>query len=77
VARFTELLAEVGALANLSADQLQCQVEPTHPGHERQSSSVLAVLWQTVVHNSYHLGQITLLRRSLNVWPPEGGGDTW
>lgn len=28
-------------------------------------------------HNSYHLGQIVLLRRVLGVWPPPGGGDTW
>ena len=77
VARFTELLGEVATLANLSTDQLQRHVEPTHPGHERQSSSVVAVLWQTVVHNSYHLGQIAMLRRSLGVWPPQGGGDTW
>ena len=76
-ARFTELLCEVAALANCSPEQLQRKVEATHAGHERQSSSVLAVLWQTVVHNSYHLGQIAMLRRNLGVWPPEGGGDTW
>lgn len=28
-------------------------------------------------HNSYHLGQIVLLRRLLGSWPPPGGGDTW
>lgn len=28
-------------------------------------------------HNSYHLGQIVLLRRVLDAWPPPGGGDTW
>ncbi|HUG39802.1 MAG TPA: DinB family protein [Longimicrobiales bacterium] len=28
-------------------------------------------------HNSYHLGQIVLLRRVLGAWPPPGGGDTW
>lgn len=29
------------------------------------------------LHNSYHLGQIVLLRRMLDAWPPPGGGDTW
>jgi len=28
-------------------------------------------------HNSYHLGQIVLLRRMLKAWPPPTGGDTW
>ena len=28
-------------------------------------------------HNAHHVGQIILLRRVLNVWPPEGGGMTW
>ena len=28
-------------------------------------------------HNSYHLGQIVLLRRMLGAWPPPAGGDTW
>lgn len=77
VARFTALLGEVAALANADPEKLQQQVEAMHPAHGRQSSSILAVLWQTVVHNSYHVGQIALLRRSLGVWPPAGGGDTW
>lgn len=77
IARFTALLAELAMLANSGSEKLQQEVETMHPAHERQSSSVQAVLWQTVVHNSYHLGQIALLRRSLGVWPPPGGGDTW
>jgi uncharacterized damage-inducible protein DinB len=28
-------------------------------------------------HNSYHLGQIVLMRRILGSWPPPKGGDTW
>ena len=28
-------------------------------------------------HNAHHAGQIILLRRTLGVWPPEGGGMTW
>lgn len=28
-------------------------------------------------HNSYHIGQIVLIRRMLGSWPPPSGGDTW
>ncbi len=28
-------------------------------------------------HNSYHLGQIVMLRQELGTWPPPRGGDTW
>ncbi len=28
-------------------------------------------------HNSYHMGQIVLIRRMLEAWPPPGGGDSW
>jgi uncharacterized damage-inducible protein DinB len=75
--RFTILIRDLALLANSPPEELQGQVEAMHPAHAQQSSSVLAVLWQTVVHNSYHLGQITLLRRMMAVWPPQGGGDTW
>jgi uncharacterized damage-inducible protein DinB len=30
-----------------------------------------------MVHNSYHVGQIAMLRRMLGAWPPQSGGDTW
>jgi uncharacterized damage-inducible protein DinB len=36
-----------------------------------------ATLDVIAVHNAHHLGQIILLRRMLNAWPPEGGGSTW
>ncbi|MFQ5822092.1 MAG: DinB family protein [Candidatus Heimdallarchaeota archaeon] len=29
------------------------------------------------IHNSYHLGQLVLLRKQLSSWPPPGGGNTW
>ncbi|HUG01686.1 MAG TPA: DinB family protein [Longimicrobiales bacterium] len=28
-------------------------------------------------HNAYHAGQVVLLRRQLDAWPPPGVGDTW
>jgi hypothetical protein len=36
-----------------------------------------AVLDVIAVHNAHHLGQVILLRRMINTWPPEGGGSTW
>jgi uncharacterized damage-inducible protein DinB len=32
---------------------------------------------EIIAHNSYHTGQIALLRRQAGAWPPERGGDTW
>jgi hypothetical protein len=48
-----------------------------YPDHKKRSSSLLAVLWQTLVRNSYHIGQVATLRRTLGAWPPKGGGDSW
>lgn len=28
-------------------------------------------------HDSYHAGQVALMRRALGAWPPPGGGATW
>ena len=77
VTRFRDLLAEFAKLADSPPDFLAQDVPATHPSHANRSSSVLAVLWQTLVHNSYHIGQVALLRRALGTWPPKGGGDTW
>jgi len=74
---FSEKLQEMVRLANSDAEVLTRQVEITTPAHAQQSNSVEAVLAQTVAHNSYHVGQIVLLRRWLKAWPPTGGGDTW
>ena len=64
-------------LAKSDVEVLARPVEITTPDHTQLSNSVEAVLWQTLVHNSYHVGQIILLRRLLKAWPPPGGGDTW
>jgi uncharacterized damage-inducible protein DinB len=45
--------------------------------HAERGETVQDVLWQMVAHNSYHTGQIVLLRRAFGLWPPPGGGDTW
>jgi len=77
VGRFCALLAELEQLAGSGTDTLVQEVSPTHPDHTKHASTVTAVLWQTLVHNSYHTGQIAMLRRVFGAWPPEGGGDTW
>jgi uncharacterized damage-inducible protein DinB len=48
--------------------------QPVHPA---QGERVSDVLWQMVAHNSYHAGQVALIRRAFGAWPPAGGGDTW
>jgi uncharacterized damage-inducible protein DinB len=71
------LLAEFAALANSSPEEMQRQIETAHEGDKKVAGTLEAVLWQMVAHNSYHVGQIAMLRRSLTAWPPRGGGDTW
>jgi uncharacterized damage-inducible protein DinB len=77
VTLFKNLLVELTALAESSSEVLAQQVSATYPGHTKYSSSLLAVLWQILVHNSYHIGQVAMLRRALGAWPPQGGGDSW
>lgn len=40
-------------------------------------TSRFEVLTTLALHNSYHAGQIVLLRRILGAWPPPSGGHTW
>jgi uncharacterized damage-inducible protein DinB len=77
VACFRGLLGALAGLAQSDSRTLSREVHPTHQQQARQSSSVEAILWQTMAHNSYHTGQIAMLRRCLGVWPPRAGGDTW
>lgn len=77
IAKFSALLNKMSAVSDSGPEELARDVPPTHDGHKKLASSVQSVLWQTLVHNSYHLGQIALIRRALGAWPPRGGGDTW
>ena len=59
------------------AEQLSQKGELTRslPGWPKTSAGkALLVL---ALHNSYHLGQIVLLRKHLSNWPPPSGGNTW
>jgi uncharacterized damage-inducible protein DinB len=74
---FAALLNQTAALAESRREDLDRQIEPTHPSHKERAATLEAVLWQLVAHNSYHIGQIAMIRRILGAWPPRGGGDTW
>jgi uncharacterized damage-inducible protein DinB len=74
---FAGLLVDFATLANSSPAEMQRQIETVHDGDKQVAGSLEAVLWQMVAHNSYHTGQIAMIRRMLGAWPPHGGGDTW
>jgi uncharacterized damage-inducible protein DinB len=76
-ARFRELLGRLAGLAGSAPAELAREIAATDKTEAAHASSLEAVLWQTLVHNSYHLGQVVLLRRALGAWPPAAGSDTW
>ena len=75
--RLAKYLDEFAALAKSSPQELQREIESTHDSDKKLAGTLEAVLWQMVAHNSYHLGQIAMVRRALGAWPPRGGGDSW
>ena len=78
VARFTRNLQDLERLAE-AAPEVRGRAVPitSQAGHANQGATVEDVVWQTIVHNSHHLGQVVLLRRLIGAWPPPRGGDTW
>ena len=70
-------LDEFRKLSESGPEALSASVECMHAGEEGRSPNAQAVLWQILVHNSYHIGQIALMLRCFNLWPPRAGGDTW
>jgi uncharacterized damage-inducible protein DinB len=76
-ARFAALLAEFAVLADSSREELGRELESVHEGDKKVASTLESVLWQMVAHNSYHVGQIAMIRRALGAWPPRAGGDSW
>jgi uncharacterized damage-inducible protein DinB len=75
--RFATLLQKSATLTHSTPEQLARQIGATHPSHQERAATLEAVLWQLVAHNSYHMGQIAMIRRMLGAWPPRAGGDTW
>ena len=76
-AQLGELLGEFAALAKSSRGELDRPIEAVHEGDKKIAGTLEAVLWQMVAHNSYHIGQIAMIRRVMGMWPPRGGGDSW
>lgn len=77
VSRFSDLLAALATLARGSSEELSREVPLLDPKQMPESHTVGTILWQLAIHNSYHTGQIVLVRRALGAWPPRGGGDSW
>jgi uncharacterized damage-inducible protein DinB len=74
---FAWFLSEFAKLAESPRAELGRQIDSLHDADKKVASTVEAVVWQMVAHNSYHTGQIAILRRALGAWPPKAGGDTW
>jgi uncharacterized damage-inducible protein DinB len=72
-ARFRRQVEELAAWAHRATREGQLG-RLLHPEH---NDRVGDVLWQMSAHNSYHAGQVALLRRAFGAWPPASGGDTW
>ncbi len=77
IARFGALLEQLGALAESGAANLERVTTKVGAGNSRRACTVQTALMEIIAHNSYHTGQIALLRRQAGAWPPERGGDTW
>jgi uncharacterized damage-inducible protein DinB len=77
IARFRELLAQLSVLAESDTANLDAITAKIGPGNKRRECRVQTILFELIAHNSYHTGQIALLRRQAGAWPPERGGDTW
>ena len=43
----------------------------------REETKRIDIINTLALHTSYHVGQIVLIRRMLDAWPPPGGGHTW
>jgi uncharacterized damage-inducible protein DinB len=74
---FSWFLSEFAKLADSPSTELARQLDSVHEADKKVSSTLESVLWQMVAHNSYHVGQIAMIRRALGAWPPKAGGDTW
>jgi len=74
---FAWFLVEFSKMAKSPQSELDRQLDTVHEGDKKVSGTLESVLWQMVVHNSYHVGQIAMMRRALGAWPPKAGGDSW
>lgn len=76
VKRFRAGIDALDALCALPESEAQRKV-PLTSQTTNQGDNVRDIVGQTLVHNSYHLGQVVLLRQAFGAWPPPAGTDTW
>jgi hypothetical protein len=74
---FIDDLAKLASLADSDAATLDRLVSDVSAEKVARQTTVRSSLWQIVAHNSYHVGQIALMRRQFGSWPPARGGDSW
>jgi uncharacterized damage-inducible protein DinB len=74
---FSWFLCEFVKLAESPGEELNRPLDSIHEADKKVVSTLESVLWQIVAHNSYHVGQVAMIRRALGAWPPEAGGDSW
>ena len=75
--RFGGLLAQLATLAQADAAKLDRVISDAGSPQAPRASTVREMVMQINAHNSYHAGQIALLRRQSGAWPPRRGGDSW
>ena len=76
--KLVDNLATLVSLADSDTATLDRVVSDVNPQRkDSRQSTARALLWMIAVHNSYHVGQIALLRRQAGAWPPARGGFTW
>ncbi len=63
--RFIGCLARLARLAESNEEVLERKIHNAGPPQSPRESTVRAMLWQIAAHNSYHAGQIALLRRPI------------
>jgi hypothetical protein len=56
---------------------LRDQVGKADPLAKRGRTTRLSMLRTMASHNSYHAGQVVMLRKLFRSWPPPSGGLTW
>ncbi len=75
--RFGRFLSQLSALADGDPAALDRVISNAGSPQAPRASTVRTILMQLTAHNSYHAGQIALLRRQSGAWPPRRGSDTW
>jgi uncharacterized damage-inducible protein DinB len=64
-------------LRELEEHSLNPELDLDRISEPERRRTVRQEIFMAAGHNSYHFGQIALLRRQLQSWPPPQGGDTW